>query len=74
MMKQIQIATLNARGGGNKMNEIINTINKSGIDVICFQEMHIVTDLCKRIIENECDGKMYVNNGTTQESRCGYIC
>ena len=66
LMRQMKIATLNARGGGNKMNEIISLINKSGIDVICFQEMHVVNDYVRRRIESVCDGKLYVSNGTTQ--------
>ena len=65
-MDVLKIATLNARGGGNKIEEIINTIQKCANNVICLQEMHIVDDIGKRKIENICNGVLYRNNGTSQ--------
>ena len=65
-MNVLKISTLNTRGGGNKINEIISTIDKCGDDVICFQEMNEISEIKKRIIERKCEGAMYINNGSSQ--------
>lgn len=60
----INLGTLNARGGGNKINFIIHLIKMTTIDILALQEMHIVTDSDKRRIEREGGGTLYLNNGT----------
>lgn len=61
-----KIGTLNARGGGNKIERIIRTLSQNGNSVTCLQEMHEVTDISKREIEKKCKGSLYICNGTTQ--------
>ena len=45
---------------------MINTLNKCENDIVCFQEMHCISDYNRKIIEEKCCGNLYVNNGTTQ--------
>ena len=61
----LRIGTLNCRGGCNKIDLIIDTINKSKLDILCLQEMHFVGALEKDKIERACEGHLYLNNGTT---------
>lgn len=65
-MTDHKIGTLNTRGGGNKTEQIIRTLNKSGNTVTCLQETHEIPEKGKKEIEIRCKGTIYCNNGTTQ--------
>ena len=62
-MTVLHIGTLNCRGGSNKVDLLIDTIEKSSIDILCMQETHLINDSDKIKIERICKGNLYLNNG-----------
>lgn len=65
MTVDMKIGSLNTRGGGNKLDQIIHTILKSKCHILMFQEMHEVDKNFKEKVEKLCDGVMFTNNGST---------
>ena len=61
----LQIGTLNCRGGSNKIDLLIDTIERSQIDILGLQETHDITDFDKKKIEKSCKGNLHLNNGST---------
>lgn len=65
-MYPYKVGTLNTRGGGKKTDRLVKTLVSCGNDVTCLQEMHVVSDTVRKEIERRCDGKLHVNDGTSQ--------
>lgn len=70
-MVSFKVSTLNSRGGGNKIEQIIRMINKTECDVVCLQEMHVISEKAKQRLEKICGGRLYRSNGTTQSRGVG---
>ena len=73
MTKELTICTLNVRGFRNKLKSkaTYKYIREQNIDVACFQETYITSEIVADI-EREWKGTVLSRTGTQKKKRTGY--
>ena len=57
----LRIATVNVSGLEQTIQKTVNMVQQNNIDILCFQEVHILSDQQRNVRENDLKGILYCN-------------
>ena len=61
ILLMVRVATVNVNGLEQKIQKTVNMVQHNNIDILCFQEVHILSDQQRHVLENDLKGILYCN-------------